>query len=73
MAKSAPSEGDPEFGVWQLGYRQGKRDGEVDMRGRAIQFVTDRYTDIDNGPERGSPEGKMMLELLHDLGKMLKV
>jgi hypothetical protein len=71
MASSAPVKGDPEFNTWKIGYDQGMRDGEVAMRGKIIDFVTNRYIDTDKGPERGSPEAEAHLDLLRGIGKEL--
>lgn len=71
MAASSPVEGDPEFKTWKVGYDQGMRDGEVKMRGKVVDFVTARYVDTEKGPERGTPEAAVYLDLLRAIGKEL--
>ena len=71
MAASSPSEGDPEFPTWKIGFDQGFQDGQVAMRGRIIDLVTEAYVDPKRGPERGTPEAEVYLGLLRRIGKEL--
>lgn len=71
MSSESPVQGDPDFPVWQVGYNTGFQDGQVGMRGRIIDFVTDAYVDPNKGPARGTPEADVYLNLLRRIGKEL--
>lgn len=71
MGASSPSEGDKDFPVWKVGFDQGFRDGEVAMRGRIIDLVTNAYADPDKGPARNTPEAEVYLNLLRRIGSEL--
>lgn len=68
-----PLQNDADFKVWDIGYRQGVRDGRLEMRNKSVTFLQDRYTDIDKGPERGSNEAKFMLDLMRELMQNLNI